>query len=103
MRKPKKERPVKDAVFTVYLSDGRVWLTEQKRKRRMAGALDAARRFRAGEDIGCFTHDFSHYRLNARVELVLHKPSTENARGFTRKDAEEGALPAPVKKFLPCL
>lgn len=66
----------------------------------MAGALDAAAASEAGEDIGCFTHDFSHYRLNARVELVLHKPSTENARGFTRKDAEEGALPAPVKKFL---
>ena len=100
VRKPKKERPVKDAVFTVYLSDGRVWLTEQNEKGVWRGIWTLPAASEAGEDIGCFTHDFSHYRLNARVELVLHKPSTENARGFTRKDAEEGALPAPVKKFL---
>ena len=109
VKKPKAPRPEREADMTVYADDAGVWLE----KRRGAGVWKGLwslpeRKVEKSEPAGGFVHDFSHYRLRARVWRVKGAPPAAyrelvEMRQVPWNAVEKEAVPTPVKAFLESL
>lgn len=106
VKKLKAPRPEREADMTVYADENGVWLE----KRRGAGVWKGLwslpeERAEGSESVGSFVHDFSHYRLRARVWRVRGAPPAGyrelvEMRQVSWNDVAKEAVPTPVKTFL---
>ena len=109
VKKPKAPRPEREVDMTVYADEAGVWLE----KRRGAGVWKGLwslpeQKAKKSEPAGGFVHNFSHYRLRARVWRVKGAPPAAyrelvEMRQVPWNEVEKEAVPTPVKAFLESL
>ncbi len=104
VRKKKKIKPEKEACMLLYTHGSRLWLTKREEKGVWRGLWSLPETASSsGEPVARFSHDFSHYRLHARIyEIALPdlKKAPSNGKWIEWKDIEKEALAAPVKRVL---
>ena len=123
-KKPKKEKPMKEAWFAIYYHDGEVWL-EQRPQTGIWGGLfcfpeqpentlaDLSDRYgveiKSTQQLIAFRHTFSHYHLDITPVLItlVKKPNMvmEGTRGvwYNLSQPMTVGLAAPVQKLLDAL
>ena len=104
VREKKEKKPIRAVRMTVYIKRQKLWLTQRSQKAVWEGLWSLPEnRPEQGTSLTTFTHVFSHYKLEASVEICPWKkrkdPDT-NGRWFSLEEAITQALPSPIKRML---
>ena len=103
VKTPPKKRPERTCSMYVYRKGGNVWLVRRTQKGVWQGlwSLPEVAPADGGKvvQVSHFTHDFTHYRLQAHICEVHAAPQGEG-RWVRCADIAQTALPTPVKKIL---
>lgn len=99
-----KAKPTQSTCMTVFYSGRSVWLVHREKKGVWQGLWSLPENLDSiGSPLTTFTHVFSHYKLNASVQLVKATESqkpTPDGRWVSLEEIASEALPAPIKKVL---
>lgn len=99
-----KIKPVRTVKMTLFYSGSSVWLEKRTSKGVWQGLWSLPENSPIkGEIFSSFTHTFSHYRLEASVEMIQcseKENPTPNGKWIPLSDIPAEALPAPVKKLI---
>ena len=105
--RPRKALPLRKATWHVYLHAGRVLLERRPSPGIWGGlwcfpeAAGAGARLRAARKLAPIDHGFTHFRLRIQPLLCEAKlPERPGQLWLDLADAQEAALPAPVKNLL---
>lgn len=105
--KQKKAKPVRDGHFIWHLQHNELLLVKRRSPGIWGGLWCLPEQSEApqhGKLVGEFTHEFSHYRLHARVwhntELAEPQPDYANSRLLPVQDLHELGLPTPIRQFI---
>lgn len=103
--KPKKVIPVKDAHFVLQLVNGEIWLHKRPSPGIWAAlwCLPEVAEPPVGATLhGTFSHQFSHYKLNASIWLQteVREGIDDTGRWQAIHALDDLGLPAPVRSYL---
>lgn len=104
VREKKSQKPTRRVRMTVYVKQKKIWLTLRTQKAVWEGLWSLPENSaNKGTSLTTFTHVFSHYKLNANVEICLWKKAKDpdsDGRWFSFEEALAQALPSPIKRML---